>query len=147
MWVLLITAFQCWAVTSPCKISCLHFICTQADLLSQRKHCISGTNVSLPSAVSQAWKRMNTNINLLSVHPRFILICPLCSPVIPSCPLSFHLLFTQPSHHSRIHSSSGYRKRLVGLIAGQGWSFTRRCFATPLWGRTRGALHLGGQAE
>lgn len=96
MWVLLITTFQCWAVTSPCKISCLRFICTQADLLSQRKHCISGTNVSLPSAVSQAWKRMNTNINLLSVHPRFILICPLCSPLIPSCLLPFTFFSLSP---------------------------------------------------
>lgn len=56
---------------------------------------------------------------------------PLCSSLFYSdlstllsshslLPSSFHLLFTQPSHHSRIHSSSGHRKRLVGSIAGQG---------------------------
>lgn len=56
-------------------------------------------NVSLPSAVSQAWKRMNTNINLLSVHPRFIQICPLCSPLIPSCLLPFTFFSLSPVIH------------------------------------------------
>lgn len=44
-----ITASERRALTSLRKISCVYFICPQADLLSRGKHCISGTSVSLPS--------------------------------------------------------------------------------------------------
>lgn len=122
MWVPLITAFQCRAVTSLCKISCLYFICTRADLLSQRKHCISRTSVSLPSGVSQAWTRMNTNINCLSLHPCFIPICPLCTPLIPFCLLPLTSLSCSPLIIHIYIPCQGRKKKdwiLVGSITRQ----------------------------
>lgn len=114
VWVSAITAFECCPLTPLCKISSLYSICSQADLLSHGKHCITGTNVSLPSGESQAWTRMNTGINLPPLHSCFIPICPL-HPLLSVSPFhfSFHLSFASFTYMFQLQIETKTSKCLV----------------------------------